>query len=141
MKRLLCLGWNDGWTLSSLNRWLDVAKEHQVQLIIADLPADLLYETQTLANSHSAHLSILPLKSHDRGRVLLQMRAENLRQPFDGVIAFNQQWLTLVAQLALEWGLPGIDPEVANEMEKSGTDPAPIEATTESVRSALDQVL
>ncbi len=141
MKRLLCLGWSDGWTHSSLNRWLDVAKEQQVQLIIADLPDHLPAAAQILDNSHSAHLSILPLKSEDRGRVLLQMRAENLRQPFDGVIAFNQQWLSLVAQLALEWGLPGIDPEVASEMEKSGVPPVPIGDTVESLRSAFSQAL
>jgi biotin carboxylase len=105
-KRLLCLG----LTRSYLDRWIEASKKLNFNLVIADhveamsgVPTEL-----------HGHFEFIELKSSDRGRILLQMRNENARVPFDGLFTSKDKWLTLIAQLALEFGLPGVNPEIAN---------------------------
>lgn len=103
MKRLLCLG----LTRSYLERWIQIADELETRLVIMDLPERLEEVAEDLRVEWRA------LESADAGRALLQIRADNNAHPFDGIFTSKDEWLTLVAQLALEFGLPGVNPETA----------------------------
>lgn len=102
-RRLLCLG----LTRSYLDRWVEATRKLDVQLVIMDSAERLA----ALDEYPDDSIERILLESEDLGDTLLQLRRENRRQALDGLFTSKDEWLTVVAQMALELGLPGVNPD------------------------------
>lgn len=102
--RLACLG----ITRSYLDRWLEIARRLDIVLVLIDSEDSL----KCLRLPPSEPVELITLERQDLGHTLLQLRRENLRKKFDGILTPKDQYLGITSQLALEWGLPGNPPEV-----------------------------